>query len=138
MPSPELLAKLRAARFANAAPTFVRDAVGNDAMYIGGTIMAWWFLTPDGRVLVYPDEDPGAQVRELHGGDATWLLANCAWSLGVPELLDLLPPAPAASTPCPHCEGTRYLARNNLDHTRACDHCRGLGWLRLDILVLTK
>jgi hypothetical protein len=129
MPSAEMLAKLRAWRCAHAAPAFVRDAIGEDAAYIGGTIGAWWFLTTDGRVLEYPDEDAGAVVRELRGNDAWWVLADCAWSHGFPELLDLLPEAPAGSTPCLDCRGTRYIMmRGDVAQTRACYQCHGVGW----------
>jgi hypothetical protein len=38
--SAELLATLRASPFADRVPPFVRDAIGDDAVYIGGTIGA--------------------------------------------------------------------------------------------------
>lgn len=129
-----MLAKLRAWRYADAPTTFVRDAVGSDALYIGGTIGLWWFLTPGGRVLeVLDDETSAPVVHEKLGDDAAWILVDAAWHLGVAELLDLLPPAPAAAIACTACSGTHYvqldaMSRADGDRTVACYACHGRGW----------
>lgn len=124
-PSAELFATLRAWHHANAAPAFVREPIGDDTAYLGGTIDAWWFLARDGRVLEYPGDEAGAVVRELTGGAATWVLADCAWKRRLPELLDLLPAAPEGSSVCLGCDGIRYL---HGEATVTCHMCHGLGW----------
>lgn len=101
------------------------------------------YLGLDGRVW----------VGNLGEGHPPWVLddpkdvASCIvrWSgsVGLPELVNALPPAPENGIICPLCQGSREMP----DWTNDCDdgfrlyckRCSGLGWVpKIDTDELTK
>jgi hypothetical protein len=90
------------------------------------------YLGLDGRVW----------VGNLGEGKLPWVLddpkevASCVvrWSgcIGLPELVDALPPAPEGSTVCPLCQGSREMPGWTDDRGDGfryfCKRCSGLGW----------
>jgi hypothetical protein len=92
------------------------------------------YLGLDGRVW----------VGDLGEGMLPWVLedpkevASCIvrWSgcVGLPELVNALPPAPKGGTVCPFCQGSRVMppgwGEDRSDGFRYdCKRCWGLGWV---------
>jgi hypothetical protein len=87
----------------------------------------------------------GVWVGNLAEGQLPWVLddpkqvASCIvrWSgcVGLPELIDALPPAPVGAAICPLCRGSREMpdfVNDRDDGFRFyCQRCSGLGWVAI-------
>lgn len=51
-----------------------------------------------------------------------------AWSLKLPELMDLLPPGPEGTETCPECEGAKAWDPSSGERPRWCRRCGSRGW----------
>jgi hypothetical protein len=90
------------------------------------------YLGTDGR-LHYQNYGEGKDTVVLTDPrDLASAIVNCAGDVGVPELIDLLPPRQANAFVCQLCRGTRWELPESNDHADGwpwcCRRCYGLGW----------
>jgi hypothetical protein len=84
------------------------------------------YLSTDGRVH-YENYDEGMdKVVLTDPRDVASTIVKCAGDIGLPELIDLLPPRPANGFLCRLCEGSRRES-GGADQW-CCRRCHGLGW----------
>lgn len=85
------------------------------------------FLGIDGRLLF---ENDGERETFSHPRDMAFNIVRCAAAIGVPELIDLLPPKPENGFTCRMCDGTRRQLPQYAGGVEPdwCPRCSGLGW----------
>jgi hypothetical protein len=90
------------------------------------------YLGTDGRIH-YENYGEAKDPRVLTDPrDVASTIVKCANDIGVPELIELLPPRPAGGEICRLCEGRRWeLPASSGDpdgRPWCCRRCHGLGW----------
>ena len=91
---------------------------------MGATLL----LRPDGEILCFPCDSPGAPVPE---SDPVWrLIAVVVVAETYPELRPLLPVRPFETPDCQPCAGTGRFRIGESDRRSGviCGECNGLGW----------
>ncbi|MGE0487881.1 MAG: hypothetical protein AB7S38_01570 [Vulcanimicrobiota bacterium] len=98
-----------------------------DAIVLTSGIGLVSYLTRDGRVLVEGDGIvDSSPLEDAEPDEASTFLVHAARFLELPELLQLVEPAPPAADDCDICQGTRWSPRNK---NVVCFRCHGKGWL---------
>ena len=91
------------------------------------------YLGLDGRVWV-GNLGEGELPRVLEGPkDAASCIVRWAEAVGLPELVEALPPMPDVGEVCSLCKGTREMPEENMPRAEGsvrpyCRRCGGLGW----------
>ncbi|HEX8203411.1 MAG TPA: hypothetical protein VF590_23245 [Isosphaeraceae bacterium] len=91
------------------------------------------YLGLDGRVhrVNYGEGFPPVVLDDPR--DIAFALVRWAGDIGLPELVDLLPPAPKGDEVCSLCRGTRFMPAEIMAFSDGrplyCRRCGGLGWI---------
>ncbi len=83
------------------------------------------YLTEDGRVLSDASDWDGPPLGQGGDDEAVATIVLAAERFDIPELLEVLPRAPALASPCDLCGGARWL---QLPPRVVCYRCAGRGW----------
>lgn len=89
-----------------------------------------FYLTADGRVLEDGRGWDNSPLQEATDDMASATLVIGAQLMGIPALLDLVPPPPTDAVVCPMCKGTRWAKpAPNFPGELICLSCWGRGWM---------
>ena len=122
--------RLREVRSGQAISPEVETLLGGEAVWLYGRLGNSAHLGLDGRVVEWAAADglPPAMVGDPE--NVARLIALGARWLGLPELVNLLPPMPPGQQVCPYCEGRRWDETPYAGHSEGgvCFVCKGVGW----------
>ena len=98
---------------------------GDNVFLIHDFTASYWF-SKDGKVYVQSfDEEQPTQANE---SETIAVLVLAAQRTNICQLLELLPPPPQGSKPCPACNGERWSIIPGRQHPTVCFVCSGRGW----------
>lgn len=122
--------RLLAIRRGQVIATEVEALLGGEAVFLYGWMGNSAHLGLDGRVVAWVVADGLPPEVVTDSEHAVRLVTLGSQWLGLPNLVELLPPMPAGSVVCPYCEGRRWDNTPYAGHPEGgvCPVCKGVGW----------
>jgi hypothetical protein len=95
------------------------------AVSVGGSMWAWYFVRPNGAVVIVGEDEDRPDVDSVYGDRSHQLRALVWLSRRYPELAELLPERQPGTTDCPCVQHPGIFGPDKV----LCPECGALGWL---------